>query len=391
MITSGARVKDNELVGELLLLENELDELEESTSVDPGIDVTEPSGRVEIVGGIRISVVPGIDVTEPSGRVEMEGGITSSVVPGMILVEPSGKVVVWGGTVVSDWALLEDWLLLDFVKEKGSVVPGRVVSDPSGSVLVDGGMIMSVDAGIMVVEPSGKVLVWAGKVVSDSEPLRDELLNELDGIGSMVPEMVVSDPSGRVLVEAGMMRSVDAGRIEIEPSGRVVVWAGKVVKDCAPVRDWPPLEELVVIGSVVPAIEVTEPSGRVEIEGGIIISVVPDIVVTEPFGKVEVWGRMVVRLWEEELENPVPLGPSEVVCVTMPLKEVELGKKVGMELDCVNELDAAAELELDGNALELDGDTEFEDETEFWGEEDGMFVDDVSFHVVSLLYLSELV
>jgi hypothetical protein len=35
--------------------------------------------------------------------------------------------------------------------------------------------------------------------------------------------MVVSDPSGSVLVEAGMMSSVDAGRIEIEPSGRVAV------------------------------------------------------------------------------------------------------------------------------------------------------------------------
>jgi hypothetical protein len=61
----------------------------------------------------------------------------------------------------------------------------------------------------------------------------------------------------------------------------------------------------------------------------------------------------------------VPLGLSEVGFVLMPLKEDELGKKVGMELDCVNEPDAAAELELDGNVLELDSDTEFEDETEF--------------------------
>ena len=66
-----------------------------------------------------------------------EAGIVS-VVPGIVVNEPSGSVDVEGGIVVSEGAPVRGESEIT-----GSVVPGIVVKDPSGSVDTDGGIVVS--------------------------------------------------------------------------------------------------------------------------------------------------------------------------------------------------------------------------------------------------------
>jgi hypothetical protein len=164
---------------------------------------------------------------------------------------------------------------------KVSVVPGIVVSDPSGSVETEGGIVTT--------EPPGPV-----------------------GSVSVVPGIVVKDPSGSVETDGGIVTTEPPG-----PVGSVSVVPGIVVKDPSGSVETEggiiTTEPLGPVGSVsvVPGIVVKDPSGSVETEGGIvttelpgptpdppepvgIVSVVPDIVVSEPFGSVETEGGIVV-------------------------------------------------------------------------------------------------
>jgi hypothetical protein len=107
-----------------------------------------------------------------------------------------------------------------------------------------------------------------------------------------------------------------------DPSGSVEVCGGIVVNDCATlVSD---VDEMVL---TVPDMVVREPLGSVDVVGGILmtegldeaelgrnVSVVPGIVVGDPFGRVEVVGRIVLT----DGSDGLPVG--------MPVKEVELPK-----------------------------------------------------------------
>jgi len=200
---------------------------------------------------------------------------------------------------------------------KVSVVPGIVVSDPSGSVETEGGIVTT--------EPPGPV-----------------------GSVSVVPGIVVKDPSGSVETDGGIVTteppgpvgsvSVVPGIVVKDPSGSVETEGGIVTTELPGPTPDPP--EPVGIVSVVPDIVVSEPFGSVETEGGIVVtdpppgdpvgrvSVVPEMVVNDPFGSVETDGGITVTdsPCPVELVDKVSVVPE--IVVTEPLGSVSVVGKI---------------------------------------------------------------